>query len=593
MKYAIVLFVFLMIIQSGSVLAEEYRFVVMGDNRHNKPVVMPDTYELIIGEVNLLKPAFVVLCGDLILGYTDNDSLIREEWREFKEVTGRFQMPYYLVVGNHDVWDESSQAIYKEECGDLYYSFDYKGSSFIMIDTELAGETDYITGEQLDWLELKLEEKRGARHISVFMHKPLWTFEGEPGKAWNEQVHPLLLKYGVDDVFAGHDHAYYIDYRDGIRYVVSGGAGAPIGEHPESGDFHHYLLCTVEDDATTIAVIKPGNITSEEVVLYADVEKHREIRSECLSYPCLEFPLADSEEIILIIANPFSDTINGSVEWKLEDFRDWQIEPEEREFSVSPGCQFGLKFRTVTPPDAWYPTPTVHVSYSFADNKGPAFVHRDVRLVPKYDCERIQLPTATDGELSDWGGIETIGFNKRSHIASRDSIQWGGTVDKSGELAFSWDDDYLYFSARVVDDSVYGTEKAQMLSRADCVILSFDVGDDPRGVGKLDEFLTVYFFGQTEEGVKVHRRWATSAEKVCSVEEIECVVKKTDYGENYEARMPWAALKADFVPERGSVIGLDIAIPDNDGWGREDWFQWTPGIMERGHTSYFGKLRLR
>jgi len=593
MRYASVLLALLVTILHSSLDAEEYRFVVMGDNRHDRPVVMPETYERIIEEVNLLRPDFVVLCGDLILGYTDDDSLVREEWREFKKVTGRLQMPYHLVVGNHDVWDESSQIIYREECGDLYYSFDHKSSGFLMIDTDVVGETDYITGDQLDWLERELAKRRRAEHIFVFMHKPLWTFEGEPGRAWKEEVHPLLLRYGVDDVFAGHDHAYYVDYRDGIRYVVSGGAGAPIGEYPESGDFHHYLLCTVEDDATTIAVIKPGSISSEDVVLYGDVEKHRKIRSECVSFPYLDLPVIGKREFTLIVANPFSASIQGKLKWRLEDSKGWQIEPGEREFTVFPGCQLGLKFRAATPPEAWYPTPTVDVLYSFAENKDAVRVDRDIRLVPKYDCRKIELPTATDGELTEWTGIETIEFSERSQIASRESIEWRGIGDKSGDVGFSWDEEYLYFCAKVVDDSVHRIEKAEMLSESDCVILCFDVGDDPRGAGHLDEFLTVYFFGQTEEGGNVHRWWVSSAEEVCSVEEIKCVVKKTVRGESYEARIPWEALKSDFVPGKGTVIGLDVVVPDNDGEGRKGWFQWTPGIMERGDTSYFGKLCLR
>ncbi len=573
--------------------AKDYRFVVMGDNRHNRPVVMPEVYEQIIEEVNLLRPDFVMLCGDLILGYTDSDSLIREEWKEFKRVTSKFEMPYYLVVGNHDVWDELSQSIYQEECGDLYYSFDHKESSFIIIDTDVAGELDFITGDQLEWLEKTLSQKSGSKHIFIFMHKPLWTFEDKPGEAWNEQVHPLLVKYGVDYVFAGHDHSYYIDYLDGIRYIVSGGAGAPIGDYPEVGNFYHYLFCTVRNDTTTIAVIKPGNVSSEKTVLYADVERHRKIRTECLGYPYLDLPLAAEEDLVLIVANPFSTTIEGNAKWQMEDSENWQIQPEEQQFTVSPGCQLGLEFKILPPPGTWYPTPVVRVAYPFDVEKDPISIERDIRLVPEYDCRRAELPVVADGELSDWAGVETIKLNDSVQVASRDTVEWKGVSDKSGQVAFVWDDEYLYFSAHIIDDTVYQRGEGGMLSRGDCVILCFDVGDDPRGVGELDEFLTIYFFARTEEDVKVFRSWPSSDDEVCSVEEIAAVVKKTDDGENYEARIPWKALKAGFLPEKNTVIGLDIVIPDNDGSGREDWLQWTPGIMERGDTSYFGKLCLR
>jgi len=61
----------------------------------------------------------------------------------------------------------------------------------------------------------------------------------------------------------------------------------------------------------------------------------------------------------------------------------------------------------------------------------------------------------------------------------------------------------------------------------------------------------------------------------------------------YKAKLPWAALKEGFTPATGDIINLDIVLTDNDGEGREDWLQWTPGYMEKGEPSYYGKLILR
>ncbi|MGD8398851.1 MAG: metallophosphoesterase, partial [Anaerolineae bacterium] len=66
----------------------------------------------------------------------------------------------------------------------------------------------------------------------------------------------LMVEMDVDDVFAGHIHAYAQGERDGVRYYITGGAGAPLysGDHPNA--FHHYLRVTVRGEELTVEVIE-------------------------------------------------------------------------------------------------------------------------------------------------------------------------------------------------------------------------------------------------------------------------------------------------------------------------------------------------
>lgn len=99
-----------------------------------------------IEEINLLNPDFVVIVGDLIRGYTSDNELLKKEWEEFDRVVAGFRMPFHLVVGNHDVWDENSEEVFKDRYGKLYYSFDHKGSHFIVLDSELTSCPQKIDG---------------------------------------------------------------------------------------------------------------------------------------------------------------------------------------------------------------------------------------------------------------------------------------------------------------------------------------------------------------------------------------------------------------------------------------------------------------
>ena len=61
------------------------------------------------------------------------------------------------------------------------------------------------------------------------MHHPPFSISLHGGQtelrdAWT----PLFERYGVAAVFSGHDHCYERSERNGVRYFVSGGGGAPL-----------------------------------------------------------------------------------------------------------------------------------------------------------------------------------------------------------------------------------------------------------------------------------------------------------------------------------------------------------------------------
>ena len=172
-------------------------------------------------------------------------------------------MPFYLAAGNHDIWDKQSQQIYEERFGKTHFSFDYNGSHFIVLCTDLAGEVDEITGNQLAWFRGDLQANAQTNDVNkptfVLLHKPLWYT-----KSWIEDIHPLLVEFRVDVVFASHWHRYAKVTRDGIRHIVTGGGGAYMHPPITKGSFHHYLFVTVSNSEIIVAVIKPGHILSED-----------------------------------------------------------------------------------------------------------------------------------------------------------------------------------------------------------------------------------------------------------------------------------------------------------------------------------------
>ncbi len=128
--------------------------------------------------------------------------------------------------------DGEAQAITGE-----YYSFNYANAHFTVLDTNDATK-DGLGQEQLAWLENDLKNTN-AKWKFVLMHKSLYSAGSHATDmeviAMRGQLVRLFAEYGVNMVFAGHDHTYTttmlvdkdgkaVDRTDnkGVRYTGDG-----------------------------------------------------------------------------------------------------------------------------------------------------------------------------------------------------------------------------------------------------------------------------------------------------------------------------------------------------------------------------------
>jgi predicted MPP superfamily phosphohydrolase len=160
----------------------------------------------------------VIMVGDNMYG--------GESERDFQN---KFEKPYkalldqgikfYASLGNHDLPDR--QIAYKafNMNGKRYYSFKPKdGIRFFALDS------NYMDKKQLDWLEGELRTS-GSEWKICFFHHPLYSSGEKHGSdvELRKVLEPLIMKYGVDVVFAGHEHFYErIKPQQGIQYFIMG-----------------------------------------------------------------------------------------------------------------------------------------------------------------------------------------------------------------------------------------------------------------------------------------------------------------------------------------------------------------------------------
>ncbi|MGI5816506.1 MAG: metallophosphoesterase family protein [Armatimonadota bacterium] len=249
---------------AGQVPAHQsFSFAVFGDAQpygHRFSPVMQE----IATQIGRLDVAFVIGAGDYIDG-SSTQTTVRRQWEGFFTAIAPLQanreIPVALAPGNHDIGGIRRNAeIFCEYFEKLYFSFDYEGCHFVILDTETIGADARISGTQLQWLKQDLAAASDAKFTFVAMHRPLFPVGPNAGFSLDKHpkerdaLHALFVESGVDAVFHGHEHLYHHRERDGIHYFITGGAGAAPYAEPEHGGFHHYLLVSVGEDGFVVNV---------------------------------------------------------------------------------------------------------------------------------------------------------------------------------------------------------------------------------------------------------------------------------------------------------------------------------------------------
>jgi predicted phosphodiesterase len=283
-----------------------FQFAVVSDNTGG---AYPGVFEAAMTKLNLMQPEFVMSVGDLIEGYSNNREQLLKEWDEIDVMVDSLDMPFFYVVGNHDVGDKVSRAVWQERLGRNYYHFVYKDVLFLCMDTEdpPQGLPDWLIRDMLQVRELEESDPPQAKKLGdalllkvretfktgeefaaafsdrqvtyfknvlaqypevkwtfLFVHRPVWQ-AGTPDQRFMEIE--AALEGRPYTVFAGHAHTYDYQQRKGMDYIrLSTTGGAWVLEPP--GNFDHIAWITMTDEGPVV-----GNITLDGIFDKTGVRK--------------------------------------------------------------------------------------------------------------------------------------------------------------------------------------------------------------------------------------------------------------------------------------------------------------------------------
>lgn len=234
-------FTFLMLIMllSQSVGAKELKFIQITDSHFStsggeysqRDVENSKSYLVkAIDDINTIPDVdFVVFTGDNI------DQANSTDLKNFIKIANKLKYPYYMVIGNHEVF--KSQNLDKKEYMRIVnkyskncrpsgpnYVFEKKGIVFLVVDGAkevIPGPAGYYKKDTLKWFDKKLTQYKN-REVVVFQHFPIVApYYNRTHSTYNVEDYETVLKKhsNVIAIVSGHYHANGETKKDGIYHI--------------------------------------------------------------------------------------------------------------------------------------------------------------------------------------------------------------------------------------------------------------------------------------------------------------------------------------------------------------------------------------
>ncbi|MCX5895015.1 MAG: metallophosphoesterase [Proteobacteria bacterium] len=240
---------------------DAFRFAVLGDNRYNfgqlKKVLTAAAKD---------KPDFIIHTGD-----STSSSKYHQYMKLLASIEG-FDIPMIFILGNHDV-NNRGVTCFLHIFGPSNFCFDINSYRFIFTDNALEntdpefarlpddGHKTYSADRGIDNGKMRDLEKllQGSAHNFIIMHlpPPVEPFRFHSFDKNGEHFVTLMQRYSsrISRVLCGHIHGYGDVESNGVRYVVTGGAGAHLVSTKEGiTSKYNYVMVSVTGETVTHTV---------------------------------------------------------------------------------------------------------------------------------------------------------------------------------------------------------------------------------------------------------------------------------------------------------------------------------------------------
>ena len=198
--------------------ADSLKFAVIGDNGSGERPQYEIAEQMALAHSRFAFE-FVLMLGDNMYGAQRPEDFVATFERPYASLL-KAGVLFYASLGNHD---NPGNRFYPgfNMGGERYYTFVRRKTRFLALDT------NQMDPKQLAWMDDVLQRSQEDWKICYF-HHPLYSNAARHGSDVGLRVllEPQFVKYGVNVVFAGHDHVYErLQPQKGITYFVGGSSG--------------------------------------------------------------------------------------------------------------------------------------------------------------------------------------------------------------------------------------------------------------------------------------------------------------------------------------------------------------------------------
>jgi hypothetical protein len=251
-------------VKAGSV-----KFVVIGDTGTGSEK-QKQLADVLLQYRQVYPYEFVLMMGDNMYG-GESPADFKLKFEDVYKPLLNDNVKFYATLGNHD---DANQRFYQyfNMNGEEYYVFKKGNVSFYSLNS------NYMDKRQLKWIEEHMAADTSDWKI-VFFHHPPYSSGGKHGseEELRKVVEPIFLKYGVNAVFAGHEHFYErIKPQQGIYYFISGAGGklregdvkkdSPLTEKAFDKDMSFMLLEITGDEMHFQVISRTGETVDSGVL---------------------------------------------------------------------------------------------------------------------------------------------------------------------------------------------------------------------------------------------------------------------------------------------------------------------------------------
>lgn len=219
--------------------AKEVKFIQITDSHFSSTGESPSQREVsyskqaLVNSINdinkISKVDFVVFTGDNI------DTANADDLKVFLEMANNLKSPYYIVIGNHEVF--KSQNLDKKQYMKIVrkyskyckphsanYVFKKNGFVFVVVDGAkevIPGPAGYFKKDTLVWLDKQLTQYK-RDNVVILQHFPIVEpYHNRSHKTYNVEDYEAVLKKhsNVMAIISGHYHSNGEIKKDGVYHV--------------------------------------------------------------------------------------------------------------------------------------------------------------------------------------------------------------------------------------------------------------------------------------------------------------------------------------------------------------------------------------